>query len=194
MPALFSKQESCNYILWVGRDLNPLTARPIRQFVFRLDLQSSAVTYPNVAMVRGIEPLFEPAMPPVLPLDDTIEKLLSHKVLLAASPSFDYRVPTCSKASYLQCFNALGTLWFCTISWNRTKFLQVQLPGDFCVSADLHPDRKNLFALQLNPGCGFRFWVSPTISYGDKSVCMHHLLNLWNRLICLTLHLNCKRC
>ena len=32
--------------MWVGRDSNPLTARPIRQFVFRLDLQSSAVTYP----------------------------------------------------------------------------------------------------------------------------------------------------
>lgn len=32
--------------VWVGRDSNPLTARPIRQFVFRLDLQSSAVTYP----------------------------------------------------------------------------------------------------------------------------------------------------
>ena len=32
--------------MWVGRDSNPLTARPIRQFVIRLDLQSSAVTYP----------------------------------------------------------------------------------------------------------------------------------------------------
>ena len=56
MPALFSKQESCNSILWVGRDSNPLTARPIRQFVFRLDLQSSAVTYPKFVPYLGIEP------------------------------------------------------------------------------------------------------------------------------------------
>lgn len=39
-----------------------------------------------LAMVKGIEPLFEPAMPPVLPLDDTIERLLFHKVLPTAQP------------------------------------------------------------------------------------------------------------
>ena len=33
--------------LWEARDSNPLTARPIRQFVIRLDLQSSAVSFPN---------------------------------------------------------------------------------------------------------------------------------------------------
>ena len=52
---------------------------------------------PGFAVARGIEPLFEPAMPPVLPLDDTTEKLLSHKVSLAAPPSFDYRVQTYQK-------------------------------------------------------------------------------------------------
>ena len=50
--------------------------------------------------------------------------------------------------------------------------------SEFCVSADLHSNRKNLFALQLNPECGFHFCLSPTLSYADKSVCMHHLLNL----------------
>ena len=50
--------------------------------------------------------------------------------------------------------------------------------SEFCVSADLHPNRKNLFAIQLNPECGFHFCLSPTLSYADKSVCMHHLLNL----------------
>ena len=98
----------------VGRDSNPLTARPIRQFVFRLDLQSSAVTYPIIFVAYlGIEPSS------------------------SGLPS-----------------------------------------SEFCVSADLHSNRKNLFAIQLNPECGFHFCLSPTLSYADKSVCVHHLLNL----------------
>ena len=92
-------------------------------------------------MARGIEPLFEPAMPPVLPLDDTIEKFLFHKVLPEVLPDFDYLIQT-YKASYPQCFNAIGTLWFCSVSWSRTKYFRGNLPGELCVSSDLQPTIK----------------------------------------------------
>ena len=62
---------------WAGQDSN------LRKGVNPTDLQSVAfdhsATYPKFAVARGIEPLFEPVS--VLPLDDTTEKLLSHKVL-----------------------------------------------------------------------------------------------------------------
>lgn len=40
--------------LWEERDSNPLTARPIRQFVLRPDLQSGAVIFPYYCDPGGI--------------------------------------------------------------------------------------------------------------------------------------------
>ena len=74
---------------------------------------------------------------------------------------------------------SLISVWLCAVAYlgiepSSSGFLS----SEFCVSADLHSNRKNLFAIQLNPECGFHFCLSPTLSYADKSVCMHHLLNL----------------
>ncbi len=53
---------------------------------------------PKFAMVMRIELMSLPLLASeFLPLEDTIEKLLSHKVLLAALPPFDYRVKTYQK-------------------------------------------------------------------------------------------------
>ena len=98
MPALFSKQESCNSILWVGRDSNPLTARPIRQFVFRLDLQSSAVTYPKFVPYLGIEPS---------------SSWFSSQAIYVSSPLND-RIPTI-KAYYI----GPSSVW-CSVYSNRS--------------------------------------------------------------------------
>ena len=42
-------------VLWEERDSNPLTARPIRRFVFRADLQSAAVIFPLFVLPARFE-------------------------------------------------------------------------------------------------------------------------------------------
>ena len=85
------------------------------------------------AMVRGFEPLLRHWMTAILTPIWYHRKVVIPQSLACCVALFRLQGSNLSKASYLQCFNALGTLWFCPIPWNRTRLFQDSSPGNFCV-------------------------------------------------------------
>lgn len=119
---------------------------------------------PRFAVARGIEPLFEPAMPPVLPLDDTTEKLLSHKVSLAAPPSFDYRVQTYQKHHAINASVPWALCGFVPYPGIGPGYSQIPLWAT-CVSSPLN-DRFLLSRPITSVRHQFGVQYTPTVPYG----------------------------